>query len=435
MKFITEPFDRFFKQESSSSILLLGVTLLTLIFVNLGFYDLYFNFLHQKLSFGIGHFTLSKSLILWINDGLMAIFFFVIGLEIKREILVGELSTPRKASLPVFAAFGGMIFPIIIYLALNKPAETQAGWAIPMATDIAFTLGIMKLLGNRVPYALKIFLTAFAIVDDLGAILVIAIFYSHHLQLILIVVALAIFAGLVLLSFLGFYNKYVYFIAAVIIWLLFLKSGIHATIAGVLVAFAIPIRKNIKLMHFEEKMKEALGEFKEQSPKLQSKYILNDEQMGAIDSMHELTEQVQSPLQNLENKLHGWVAFVIMPIFAFANAGVLINHESFAHIGLSLQIAASLIVGNAVGIGLISFLAIKLKLAALPDQTSFKQLFITGVLGGVGFTMSLFVTNLSFEDQVLIDASKVGILIGSVFAGTAGYLLLKSTLKNETAKD
>lgn len=429
MKFIADPFDRFFKQESSSSILLLAVTLFTLVFVNLGLYDEYFTLLHQKLTFGIGSFVLSKSLILWINDGLMAIFFFVIGLEIKREVMIGELSSIRKASLPVFAAVGGMIFPVIIYLALNKSADTHQGWAIPMATDIAFTLGIMKLLGKKVPYALKIFLTAFAIVDDLGAILVIAIFYSSSIQLMLILSAIGLFLILVALTYFGLYNKYFFFLVAIVIWVLFLKSGIHATLAGVLVAFAIPIRKNIKITHFQEKMKEALGEFKNMSTKLHSKYTLTHDQMAAVDRMDDLTDQIQSPLQHLENKLHGWVAFVIMPIFAFANAGVKIDATSFANMDLSFIIAASLIIGNVIGISLLSFLAIKLKLASLPENTTFKQLAITGLLGGVGFTMSLFITNLAFENQVFIDASKIGILLGSIIAGIGGYFLLKSTLK------
>lgn len=429
MKFITDPFDRFFKQESSSSILLLGVTLLTLVLVNLGFYDEYFTLLHQKLTFGIGSFILSKSLILWINDGLMAIFFFVIGLEIKREVLIGELSSFRKASLPVFAAIGGMIVPVIIYLTLNNSSETHQGWAIPMATDIAFTLGIMKLLGKKVPYSLKIFLTAFAIVDDLGAILVIAIFYSSSIQLMLILSAIGLFLFLLALTYYGLYNKYFYFLISIIIWVLFLKSGIHATLAGVLVAFAIPIRKNIKITHFQDKMQEALAEFKGMSSKLHSKYTLTHDQMGAVDQMDELTDQVQSPLQHLENKLHGWVAFVIMPIFAFANAGVKIDAESFANLDLSFIIATSLILGNVIGISLLSFLTIKLKLASLPENTTFRQLIITGLLGGVGFTMSLFITNLAFDNQAFIDASKIGILMGSIVAGIGGYFLLKSTLK------
>ncbi len=429
MKFITEPFDRFFRQESSSSLLLFGVTLLTLLFVNIGFYDPYFDLLNKKLTFGLGNFVLSKSLILWINDGLMAIFFFVIGLEIKREILMGELSSVKKASLPVIAALGGMLGPVIIYLSFNQNEATHPGWAIPMATDIAFTLGILKMLGKRVPYALKIFLTAFAIVDDLGAILVIAIFYSSHINLMLIFAALGIFAVMLIMTRVGLYNKYIYFVLSAVIWVLFLKSGIHATIAGVLVAFAIPIRKKIKLKDFQMEMQHALDTFKSLNGKKHPQHILNHDQMGAITHMDHLTEQIQSPLQRLEHNLHGWVAFVIMPIFAFANAGVLIDSESFLNFDLSALIALALIFGNLIGISLFSWIAIKVKLASLPEGTTFKQLAITGLLGGVGFTMSLFITNLSFENQAFIDASKIGIILGSAIAGVVGYFLLKSTLK------
>lgn len=427
MRFITDAFDRFFKQESSSSMLLLGVTVITLLFVNFGFYDLYYDLLHQKLTFGIADFVLSKSLILWINDGLMAIFFFVIGLEVKREILIGELSNLRKASLPVIAACGGMLFPVLIYISMNNQPEALKGWAIPMATDIAFSLGILQLLGKRVPYGLKIFLTAFAIVDDLGAILVIALFYSSSIHWLLILIALVIFAILLALAYWGLYSKYLFFIAAIIIWMLFLKSGIHATLAGVLMAFSIPIRKKIKIAHFQENMQEALDSFKTVSEKDQPQFILTEGQIGAVSTIGELAEKVQSPLQELENKLHGWVAFLIMPIFAFANAGVLINAASFSNIGLSLIIAASLVFGNTIGIGLFSWIAIKLKLSSLPQHTSFAQLASVAVIGGVGFTMSLFITNLAFEDQAMIDTSKIGILLGSLVAGLAGYYLLKFT--------
>ncbi|MGD9929479.1 MAG: Na+/H+ antiporter NhaA [Mangrovibacterium sp.] len=428
-RFLTESFDRFFKQETSSSVLLLGVTVLTLFFVNVGYYDPYFDLLLEKFTVGISNFVLSKSLVLWINDGLMAIFFFVIGLEIKREIMVGELSSFKKASLPVFAALGGMLFPILIFTNLNQTPETASGWAIPMATDIAFTLGILKLLGKRVPYGLKVFLTAFAIVDDLGAIVVIAIFYSASIHWNLILFALGIFGLLLLMTRIGLYSKYIYSLAGVLIWILFLKSGIHATLAGVLVAFAIPIRKYIKPYHFQQEMKNALESFNLVSPQKDTRYILSHNQIGAIDRIEELTEQIQSPLQNIEHRMHGWVAFLIMPIFAFANAGVLINEQSFSNIQLSLIIAASLIFGNLIGISLFSYGAIKLKLASMPENTSFKQLAITGLMGGVGFTMSLFITNLSFAEQAYIDASKIGILLGSTIAGVLGYLLLKSTLK------
>jgi NhaA family Na+:H+ antiporter len=431
MRFITDPFDRFFKQESSSSILLLGVTVVTLLFVNIGFHDAYYNLLRQKLTFGIADFILSKSLTMWINDGLMVIFFFVIGLEVKREILIGELSDLRKASLPVIGACGGMLFPVLIYLLLNDQPEAASGWAVPMATDIAFSLGILQLLGKRVPYGLKIFLTAFAIVDDLGAILVIALFYSSSIHWSLILIALVIFAVLLALSYWGLYSKYLFFLAGIVIWILFLKSGVHATLAGVMVAFAIPIRKRIKVNHFQGNMQEALDTFKSVSGKDQPRFILSDEQIGAVSTISELAEKVQSPLQELENKLHGWVAFLIMPVFAFANAGVLINTASFSNIGLSLIIAASLVFGNTIGISLFSWLSLKLKLSSLPQNTHFAQLASVAMIGGVGFTMSLFITNLAFENEAMIDASKIGILIGSIIAGVLGYFLLKITLSRE----
>ncbi|WP_372774952.1 Na+/H+ antiporter NhaA [Mangrovibacterium sp.] len=428
-RFITEPFDRFIKQESSSSIVLLGVTVLTLLAVNVGLAEPYFELLQSKLTFAMGSFELSKSLVLWINDGLMAVFFFLIGLEIKREVLVGELSSVRKASLPAFAALGGMLFPVLIFLLLNPSKETTHGWAIPMATDIAFTLGILNLLGKRVPYALKVFLTAFAIVDDLGAIIIIAVFYSASIQMTLIMAALGLFLVLLALNYFGIYSKYLYFVVSAVIWVLFLKSGVHATLAGVLVAFAIPIGKKIKLKEFQQNMDEAIQSFKRVNGKQNPKHVLTHDQMGAVNRMDELTSHVQSPLQSLEHKLHGWVGYVIMPIFAFANAGVLINAESFTQFDLSMVIAAALVFGNTIGISLFSWVAIKLNLASLPANTSYNQLFITALLGGVGFTMSLFITNLAFVDPLFIDASKIGILIGSLISGVGGYFLLKSTLK------
>ncbi len=425
MKKFTQSIDHFIKKETSSSIVLLAITILTLAIANIGFYEEYFVLLHEKLTFAISDFKLSKSLILWINDGLMAIFFFLIGLEIKREIMVGELSSLKKASLPIVAAIGGMVFPVLFFFLLNGERETVQGWAIPMATDIAFTLGILKLLGNRIPFGLKVFLTAFAIVDDLGAILIIAFFYSSGIQWDLVLYAMAIFGFLVILNNLKLYSKYIFFIAGVVIWVLFLKSGIHATIAGVLVAFSIPIRKNIKIAAYQEEMDGELSEFKSISTERNTRYVLTKKQMDSIDKIESLTEQIQSPLQRLEHGLHGWVAFLIMPIFAFANAGVLIDSNSFSNFNYSMVIAASLVLGNFVGIGLLSYIAIKLKIAKLPKNTSFAQLLFVGLLGGVGFTMSLFITNLAFENQTLIDASKIGILIGSFVAGTIGYIALR----------
>jgi NhaA family Na+:H+ antiporter len=430
MKFITEPFERFFKHETASGILLLVFTIIALIIANSGLEPFYNQVLHTKLTVGIADFILSKNLILWINDGLMAIFFFVIGLEIKRELLIGELSEPRKAVLPVSAAIGGMLFPMAIFIMLNRQPEAQTGWAIPMATDIAFSLGILKLLGKRVPLGLKVFLTAFAIVDDLGAILVIAFFYSPYIKWMLVFAALGIVAGLFILTKFRLYNKYLFFLIGLIVWVLFLKSGIHATIAGVLMALVIPIRRTLKKHTYIQEVREALEVFNQPGQeKGTRKYLLTKEETGAVDTIETLTEELQSPLQHLENKLHGWVVYLIMPIFAFANAGVTISGESFSM--LSVAIALSLIVGNTIGISLISWLVIKAGLAKLPEQVSITQLVAVSILGGVGFTMSLFFTNLAYENQLLIDSAKIGILLGSLLSGVIGYMALKKNLNPE----
>lgn len=432
MKFIREPFERFFKGETSSSFLLLGVTIIALIIANTGLGNLYNSLLNEKITIDIAGNQLSKSIILWINDGLMAIFFFLIGLEIKREIFTGELSTWKKASLPIFSAIGGMFAPIAIFFLLNQQPEVNDGWAIPMATDIAFTLGILKLLGDRVPYGLKVFLTAFAIVDDLGAILTIAFFYSPFIKWNLILIALGLIALLFLLVKLRLYSKYFTFLVSLVVWFLFLKSGVHATIAGVLIAMTIPIRKKIRKSTFEQSIREAVAVFEDEHQKNgYSSSLLNNRENGAVNTISSLTHQVQSPLQYLESKLHIWVAFVIMPIFAFANAGVAINADNFAPV--SLIIAAALVLGNLAGISIMAFVALKLKIAHLPENVTLRQIIATGILGGVGFTMSLFITNLAYIEQSMIDAAKIGILIGSLVAGATGYLLLKITLEKEPA--
>jgi len=358
----------------------------------------------------------------------MAIFFFVIGLEVKREILAGELTTLRKASLPIFAAIGGMIFPVIVFLILNQGKSGSDGWGIPMATDIAFTLGILKLLGKRVPLGLKIFLTAFAIVDDIGAVLVIAIFYSSNIQWDLIGYAMVLFGVVAFLSYKRIYSKYFYFIIGCVVWLLFLKSGVHPTIAGILMAFTIPIHTKVNLKEYYNSVTKHLTFLKDTKPN--SSNLLSSEQLHAVDSVESITEKVNSPLQHLEHTLHGWVSYVIMPIFALANAGIVISFsglESTSHI--SVNIALALVLGNGLGIMLLSFIGIKLKLADLPKNVNYTQLFGVSLLGGLGFTMSLFIANLAYVDENLISASKMGVIIGSLIAGISGYILLRFSLK------
>jgi len=432
MKVITNSLKHFIKLETSSSIILFIVSIVAIIWANSSYGYLYEEIWNHKFTIGFADtkFYLSKQLILWINDGLMAIFFFVIGLEVKREILVGELTTVRKASLPIFAAIGGMLFPVLVFLLLNNGRIGDEGWGIPMATDIAFTLGILKILGKRVPLGLKIFLTAFAIVDDIGAVLVIAVFYSTNIQWDLISYAMLIYGVLAFLSYRRVYSMYFYFIIGVVIWLLFLKSGIHPTIAGILMAFTIPINRKVDLSQYLKLVYEQLNVFKEN--KSDTKKLMSLEQMQAIDSLESINESVHSPLQHLEHNLHGWVSYIIMPIFALANAGVVISFsglEDTSHI--SLNIALALVLGNTIGIMLMSFIGVKLKLADLPDGVNFTKLFGVSLLGGLGFTMSLFIANLAYTDQNLIMASKMGIIIGSLGAGVLGYLILRFSLKQK----
>jgi Na+:H+ antiporter, NhaA family len=425
--YLKQPFLRFFQQETSSGVLLLTVTVIALLIANTGFYSLYYDLLHVKLTVSLGSSEISKSLILWINDGLMAVFFFVIGLEIKREFVVGELSEMKKAALPVVAALGGMVIPALIYTFLNIIPEASDGWAIPMAADIAFTLGILQLLGKRVPYGLKVFLTVFAISDDLGSIVVIAFFYTPNLKPDLILIAVSILAGLFVLMRLKLYSKYFFLMGGIVIWFLLLKSGVHATIAGVLMAMVIPIRSRIDVGSFSARANDSLRRLREvQEKDSAGNTILSREELGAIDNIESLTEKTQSPLQFLENNLHGWVAFFIMPVFAFANAGVVLTAGSFN--SLSVSVALALLFGNCTGISLTAWLAIKLKFATLPEGVSFRHIMAVSLLGGVGFTMSLFITNLAFDNQAFIDSAKIGIMAGSLMAGILGYIALRLTL-------
>ncbi len=423
-RIILTPFQKFVKIESLSGVLLFSTTLIAMIWANSGFSESYNSLWQYKIGIGSVAFQLTKPLSLWINDGLMALFFFLIGLEIKRELLIGELNEFRKAIFPLFAALGGMLFPLALFLFLNDRPQTAPGWGIPMATDIAFSLAILQLLGNRVPLSLKIFLTAFAIVDDLGAVLVIAIFYSDGVDWFLILYSLIPFLILSYLGFKGIYSKYMTVILGFIIWLLFLKSGIHPTIAGVLVAFTVPIRQKIDMNYFKENLSKIIeGISQSNNEKVP---ILSKEQIGHMDDLDDLTDKFTSPLQRLEHRLHGWVAYFIMPVFALANAGVVFSTNVDFDIPLMMNIAIALFLGKLFGITLMSWLGVKLRLALLPGDMNFVQVTGIAILAGVGFTMSIFIANLAFSDNaILIDSAKVGILIGSVVSGLVGYLVLR----------
>lgn len=421
---LLSPFQKFVRIESFGGILLIAATALALIWANSplgGWYDSFWNF---KIGIKTPDFELVKPLRLWVNDGLMTIFFFLIGLEIKRELMIGELNSVRKASLPILAALGGMVMPVVLFLALNKNPETAGGWGIPIATDIAFSLAILKLLGNRIPLSLKVFLTAFAIVDDLGAILVIALFYGAGINWSLLIY------GLILILLLGFltlarvYSKYLVLVIGLIAWVLFLKSGIHPTIVGVLLALTIPIRQRTDLATFAQNLSEITTDF--QSCPDNQKPVLTHKQIGMIDNLESWTIQVQSPLQHLEHKLHNWVAWLIMPLFALANAGVVFGSNMHPEWSLFSNLAISLVLGKSIGITLFSYIGLKAGLIELPEGVAMRQIVGVSFLAGVGFTMSIFIANLAFVDNtVFMDSSKIGILAGSLVSGLIGYLLLR----------
>ena len=429
IKIIKEPINQFIRLETSSSIILFTVTILALVLANSPLSEQFLGFWEKYITFSLPGFELSKPIYKWINDGLMAIFFFLIGLEIKREIVTGELSHIKKASLPLFAAVGGMVIPAVLFTVLNAGNAGGEGWGIPMAADIAFSLGILTLLGSKVPSGMKVFLMAFAIIDDLGAVLVIAFFYSSNLIWTNIFVGLGIVVLLFILARLNYYSKYVFFIAGVIVWVLFLKSGIHATIAGVLLAMTIPLRRKTDTRSFYERSKQLLNDFIAECNVNEQKTVLTKKQLHAIDDLQELTENTTSPLQHLEHALHGWVSYVIMPIFALANAGVVFSFSGDTNLALSANIAVSMVIGNVFGIFSFSWIAIKFNIAELPENVNFKQLAGVCFLGGLGFTMSLFINSLAYKDAALIDSAKMGILFGSMIAGLLGYFSIRMTLK------
>ena len=418
------PIKKFIKIESFSGILLFSATVIALIWANSPYSHVYESLWKYKIGIDTPSFQLIKPLILWINDGLMAIFFFLIGLEIKREMLIGELNSIKKVSFPIFAAVGGMLMPITLFMIFNNNPEVSNGWGVPMATDIAFALAILSLLGNKVPLSLKVFLTAFATIDDIGAVLVIGIFYSSDVSWILLLYAGILLAFLFFLSYKNIYVKYLTLFFGIIIWVLFLKAGIHPTIAGVLLAFTIPVRQKISTKKYISEISNIVNKIK--IDVVNKKSILSKEQIAHIDNLEDWTDKVQSPLQHLEHTLHNWVAYIIMPIFALSNAGVVFSSNMNLDYSLIIIIIISLFFGNLIGVTLMSFIGVKLKLTALPKNVNFWQIIGIASLGGVGFTMSIFIANLAFIDNpAFIDSAKVGILIGSLISGFIGYLILR----------
>lgn len=428
---LLSPFQKFVNLQSSSGIILLATTIIALVWANSAFSESYQSFWNYELGFTSDSFELKKPLILWVNDGLMAIFFFLIGLEIKREFLIGELNTTKKIMFPLFGAIGGIALPVLIYIILNQNPETLQGWGIPMATDIAFSLAILKVLGNRVPLSLKIFLTAFAIVDDLGAVLVIAVFYSSNLNLMMVGSALLLLAVIYFLSNKGFYSVFASLVSGFIIWLLFLKAGLHPTLAGVLMAFAVPVRQKISTHEFTDQLENIVRKIRKSA--ILKKPVLSPKQLLLIDELEVWADKYQSPLQNLEHKLHNWVAYLIIPIFALANAGVALSSDGGLENMLIINIVICLILGKSIGISAIIFLARKFKIISVPKDITNKQIIGVSFLAGIGFTMAIFIAGLAFSTSPeYIDSAKIGILIGSFISAIIGFSILRfNTVKGK----
>lgn len=420
-------FQYFLREQGFSGVLLLLATAVAVVWANSALSPYYESLWQTRFVVGVGDFALSKPLILWINDGLMAVFFFVVGLEIKREIQVGELSSPRQALFPIVAALGGMLVPALIYLAFNLGGPAERGWGIPMATDIAFALGILSLMGKRAPTNLKVFLTAVAIVDDIGAVLVIALFYSGSLQATALLFAGLIFLLLLLLNRLKVRTPLAYAFLGIFLWLAVLQSGVHATVAGVLLAATIPSRQRINGQSFVRSSRAFLENF-EKAGAGEGEILPNKEQRKALHALEVAAESVSSPLQRLEHALHPWVALAIMPIFALANAGVRLPENGFAGLGRAeaLGIILGLVVGKQIGIAGFTWLAARLGWVSKPRGLSWRHIYGASWLAGIGFTMSLFIASLAFNDPELISIAKVSILAASLVSAIGGWLVLST---------
>lgn len=422
---------------------LLVATGLALLVVNLpGCRVFYESLWSHEIALQIGDFNLFShngepmSVMAFINDALMAIFFFTVGLEIKREVLVGELRSFRQALLPIVAAVGGMGLPVLFFILFAYDTPYAGGAAIPMATDIAFSLGVLAMLGKRVPISLKIFLTTLAVVDDIGGILVIAVFYSSHINLWMLLAAAGLLGVLTLGGRLQIQSKMFYFGIGAVIWFLFLNAGIHPTIAGVLIAFTVPARPLFAPRKYIQTIRTNIGYFsQDDDDSLSARTILDHDQLNWLKEIESASDKVISPLQDLEDSLHPLVNWLIVPLFAFANAGIYLGDLEFSSIfqGVSLAIIVGLVAGKFVGIFLFSWIAVKLKWAPMPDGANWSMMASMALLGGIGFTVSLFIANLSFGtgDPILsslLNDAKLGILVGSLLAGFLGWLLLHFTL-------
>ena len=432
---IVQPLQRFIQQEKSGGLLLGISVIIALILANSPLSHTYHEVLEQSFGFRWNDKTyFDYSIHHWINDGLMSIFFFVVGLELKREIIGGELSNPKKAMLPIIAAIGGMVVPALIYLLFNSAGEPHKGWGIPMATDIAFALGVLYLLGDKIPLALKVFLTALAIVDDLGAVLVIAFFYTSEINFLFLIIGMTILIMMYLGNKLGIRSIIFYAILGICgVWTTFLVSGVHATIAAVLAAFTIPADVKIKENIFISKINAYLERFKNIDP-TENTPTLTNEQLHVLEKINEATLAATPPLQRLEHSMHPAVSFLIIPIFAIANAGVSLNVDidQIFENNIAVGTALGLLVGKVLGVVGFSILFIKLKIAQIPDGMNFRNLLGLGFLASIGFTMSLFITSLAFSHEEYQTQAKIGIFAASLIGGVIGYLILNKNSKHKT---
>lgn len=422
------PIKGFIEKQTSVGLLLIFSAVLAMIFANSPLADAYHGFWKQYIHIGINDMVIRKNLLHWINDGLMSMFFFLVGLELKREIMMGELASPRKSMLPVAAAIGGMLLPALIYFYFNEGLDSVSGWGIPMATDIAFALGILYLLGDRVPLTLKVFLTAIAIVDDLGAVIVIALFYTSDLSFLSLAIAALFFLLLIAANQFGIRHTAFYAIMGIGgLWLAILLSGVHATIAAVLAAFAIPTSKKINTPLFLRKVRLLSHTIKSLEKETDLKEEHREESItNTIAKFSSLTKDATPPLQRLEHNLHPFVSFVVLPLFAFANAGVTIDAESlgFFFSPVTMGIIMGLIVGKFFGVVLFTRLMVWLKISSLPKGVEWKHIYGVGFLAAIGFTMSLFITELAFVNEEFLVQAKMGILSASLLAGIIGYSYL-----------
>lgn len=427
---LLKPISSFIESETTAGTVLFLSAIVALVLANSPLSEEYQHFWHEEFSISIAGHTIANTLHHWINDGLMSMFFFVVGLELKREVMGGDLSTPKQALLPLVAAIGGMVVPAVLFFVFNQDAPESKGWGIPMATDIAFALGILAVLSKRVPTALKIFLTALAIADDLGAVLVIAFFYTSDISVISLISGGVFIALLIAGNLLGIRNVLFYGIIGIGgVWLAFLFSGVHATIAGVLAALTIPARAKIDEIKFTQDLKDRVDEFSAVPPNDVS--LLEPEQLYVIEKIKTLTRAAETPLQRLEHSMHPVVAFIILPFFALANAGIEFSGDFFGSLAhpVSIGVIAGLFLGKSIGIVGACWIAVKMKWAVLPESLNWRHIIGVAFLGGIGFTMSLFITNLAFQDDALNLYSKTGILIGSLLAGIVGFLVLRTSKK------